>query len=53
MKRFAIVASATLIALSLAFGGLPWFARLMVALAGGYGIWFVSRLPVVSDSERA
>lgn len=53
VKRFAILASATLIALSLAFGGLPWFARLVVALAGGYGIWFVARLPVVSGSERA
>lgn len=53
VKRFAILASATLIALSLAFGGLPWYARLLVAAAGAYGIWFVSRLPVVPDRERA
>lgn len=52
VKRFAILASATLIALSLAFGGLPWYARLLVAAAGAYGIWFVSRLPVVPDRER-
>ena len=50
VKRFALVACSVMIGLSIVFGGLPWPARALVALVGGYGIWFVSRLPVVPDT---
>ena len=49
VKRAAIAACAITITLSVALGGLPWPGRVVVALAGAYGIWFVSRLPVVPD----
>ena len=49
VKRFAMLACTVAITLSIAFGGLPWPAQVVVALAGAYGIWFVSRLPEVPD----
>ncbi len=49
IKRFAIVACAVAVSVSIAFGGLPWLAKVIAAAAGGYGIWFVARLPVVPD----
>ncbi len=49
VKRFALVACTIAISLSIAFGGLPWPAKVLVAAAGAYGIWFVARLPVVLE----
>lgn len=49
VKRVAIAGCAITITLSIALGGLPWPGRILVALAGAYGIWFVARLPVVPD----
>lgn len=46
-KRVALVAAAVAIALSVVLGGLPWFARVLVAAAGLFGMLFVARLPVV------
>lgn len=48
-KRVAIIACGIMVAISVATGALPWPGRLLVAAAGAYGIWFVSRLPVVPD----
>lgn len=49
VKRFAMVACAVAVTLSIALGGLPWPANALVAAAGAYGIWFVARLPVVPE----
>ena len=46
VKMVALVSCTTIICISLVFGGLPWAARLVVAAAGGYGIYFVARIPV-------
>ena len=51
-KRVAIIACGIMVAISVATGALPWPGRLLVAAAGAYGIWFVSRLPVVPDQAR-
>lgn len=48
-KTVAIIACGIMVAISVATGALPWPGRLLVAAAGAYGIWFVSRLPVVPD----
>ncbi len=50
-KRFAIVACAGMISISVATGALPWPARLAVVAVGIYGISFVARLPVVPESD--
>ena len=47
VKRFSVGACTAMICLSILFGGLPWPARLLVAAVGAYGIYFVSRIPVV------
>lgn len=52
VKRFALAACAITITLSVALGSMPWLARVLVVLAGGYGIWFVACLPVVPDDPR-
>lgn len=52
-KRLAVVACAAMVCLSALFGGLPWLARILVILAGAYGIWFVARLPVVPEPDAA
>ena len=49
VKHVAVTACTLVVGMSLAFGGLPWPARLLVGLAAAYGIWFVSRLPTVPD----
>ena len=38
------------ICVSILTGDLPWAARILVAAAGGYGIWFVARLPTVPSN---
>ena len=53
VKRVALVACSVMICLSIAFGGLPWPARLLVAAAGAYGIYFVSRIPVIPRGPSA
>ena len=45
VKRFALAACTAAVVLSIAFGGLPWPAKALVAAAGAYGLWFVARLP--------
>lgn len=50
VKRFALGGCTIAVVLSIAFGGLPWPAKVLVAAAGAYGIWFVARLPVVPRS---
>ncbi len=52
VKRIAVAACAALITLSVAFGGSAWPVRLLVLAAGAYGIWFVSRLPTVTDGAE-
>ena len=49
VKWIAMAGCTVAVALSVAFGGLPWPARIVVALAGAYGVWFVARLPEVPD----
>ena len=49
VKWIAVSGCTAAVALSIALGGLPWPARIVVALAGAYGIWFVARLPEVPD----
>ena len=49
VKIVALVSCTTIISVSLIFGGLPWAARLVVAAAGAYGIYFVARIPVKPD----
>ena len=51
VKYIAIGACAVTIGISIWLGGLPWPAQVVVAAAGAYGIWFVSRLPVVPGSD--
>ena len=53
VKWVAVVGCTATIAISLVFGGLPWPARIVVALAGAYGIWFVARLAVVPDDPSS
>ena len=48
-KIVALICCSVMISLSVVFGGLPWPARLVVAAAGAYGIYFVSRIPVVPE----
>ncbi len=50
-KFVSLFATTLLILLSLLFGGLPLIVRLVVGLAGLYGIWFVWRLPVIRDKN--
>ncbi len=47
IKTVALISCTAMITLSLAFGGLPMIGRVVVAIAGAYGIWFVARLPTV------
>ena len=49
-KWVALLGCSLMIGLSLAFGGLPWIARIFVAAAGAYGIFFVAKLPVLHDT---
>ena len=49
VKAVSLIASSSVILLSMFFGGLPTAARVVVGLAGAYGIWFVWRLPVIRD----
>lgn len=49
VKWVAVCGCTLTIGLSIFFGGLPWPGRVAVALAGAYGIWFVSNLPTVPD----
>ena len=51
LKRLAIACCVVMIILSVAFGGLPWIARLLVAIAGAYGISFVWRLPTLPAAD--
>lgn len=46
-KWISISCCSLMICFSIATGGLPWVARVVVALAGAYGMWFVARLPTV------
>jgi len=46
-KWISISCCSLMICFSIATGGLPWVARIAVALAGAYGMWFVARLPTV------
>ncbi len=49
VKRVAIVGCTAMIGLSVLFGSLPWQGRLLVAAVGAYGIYFVSRIPVIPE----
>ena len=51
VRVIAVVGCTLTIGLSLLLGDLPWPARLVVAVAGTYGIWFVARLPFVPDDS--
>ena len=51
VKWIAMSGCTLAIALSVPFGGLPWPAKIIIVLAGAYGIWFVARLPVVPDDD--
>ena len=51
VKAVSLVAASTAILLSLLLGKMPLAARVVVGIAGAYGIWFVWRLPVIRDSE--
>lgn len=53
VKRIAVFSCSLMIGVSVLFGGLPWLARTLVLAAGGYGIWFVARLPVIPDSRTS
>lgn len=50
-KWISISCCSLMICFSIATGGLPWWARIVVALAGAYGMWFVARLPTVPNAE--
>lgn len=50
-KWISISCCSLMICFSVATGGLPWVARIVVALAGAYGMWFVARLPTVPNLE--
>lgn len=45
-KWVSISCCSLMICFSIATGGLPWVARIVVAVAGAYGMWFVARLPI-------
>ena len=51
VKGTAIAACTVTIGLSIWLGGLPWPAKVLVAAAGAYGIWYVARLPAVPESN--
>lgn len=51
VKRKALACCGVMVGLSIAFGGLSWPGRVLVAAAGAYGIWFVARLPVVPRAD--
>ena len=51
VKAVSLIASSSAVLLSMFFGGLPTAARVVVGLAGAYGIWFVWRLPVIRDQS--
>ena len=48
-KWISISCCSLMICFSIATGGLPWVARIVVLVAGAYGVWFVARLPTVPN----
>ena len=50
-KWISISCCSLMICFSIATGTLPWVARIVVALAGAYGMWFVAKLPTVPSVE--
>ncbi len=49
VKVVSLIASSSVILLSLIFANIPTAARVVVGLVGAYGVWFVWRLPVIRE----
>ncbi len=49
VKVVSLIASSSVILLSLILANIPTAARVVVGLAGAYGVWFVWRLPVIRE----